>query len=128
VVQLVSEALTAFNRGEGARFAAFFDRRGTFNPYLGADHVGAYRPGRNGVSGQKKIARVVAALHRANHGWTAYRLVPPVRADAGAIYGLFVRISRRTRHWYDKGIKLVVSCTSGHVSRWQGPAYFPPPH
>jgi hypothetical protein len=123
--RLVVRALTAFNAGEVRTFAGFFTRTGRFNPYNGADHVGRYKPSRSGVT-RRKIAWATQALHRADHGWTALSLVPPVAAESGAVYGLNVRISLRARPWYHKGVKLIVDCRSGRVRVWQGPAFTPP--
>lgn len=112
--------LTAFNRGEGAKFADGFAEP-FFHPY-------AFRIVGSGFTDRDSIMDFIAERHRAGDGWSAIELAPPT-GGAGppdrAIYGLTLRISQRGILVRRGGVKLVVECRSGLLLAWVGPAYGP---
>jgi hypothetical protein len=117
--------LDAFDSGRARAFSRGFlasDRsaRWIFNPYSGEPLPG-YRPSRRTRPG---IEGIVHALYRRGDGWTAAELQPPtgtVGLPGSAIYGLSLRVTRRGRSSYDQGVKLIIACVSGRITRWNGP-------
>ena len=68
------------------------------------------------------IVRIARALHARGDGWTALRLQPPTGSAGGvAVYGLFLRVTRRDAPEYKTGVKLIVDCQTGRFIRWLGP-------
>ena len=112
----------AFNTGRGRTFADQFTPRPSFQPYTG-DAGRRYATHPRVTS--RELTRFVNARYAAGDGWTASRLEPPL-GDAGlpaeAIYGLSLTVSY-PRGRIDGGAKIIISCSSGLVRRWVGPAY-----
>ena len=112
----------AFNTGRAAVFGKNFTRRPSFQPYTG--DVGR-RYARAPLVTRRGLTRFVNARYAAGDGWTVSQLLPPL-GSAGlpvtAIYGLNLSVSYPGGHLAG-GTKLVISCSSGLVRRWVGPAY-----
>jgi hypothetical protein len=119
VKRRVVHALRAFDLAGGATFARNFTRNAYMQPYT------ASNPPLN-LDGRPAIAAFAARRAMNGDGWTAARLDPPF-GRAGlpveAVYGLTLRL---TWHGGDTGVKLVIDCRSGLISRWVGPAVAPP--
>jgi hypothetical protein len=120
VRQLVVTMLTAFNQGDGAGFAAGFEKP-IFHPY-------SFRIAGSGFTDRESIVSFVAERHQAGDGWSALRLLPP-RGRSGsrdeATYGLALRVSQRGELVRRSGAKLIVDCRSGLLVTWVGPGYGP---
>jgi hypothetical protein len=125
VAQTLITRLDAFDSGRARAFSRGFiasatAARSTFNPYSG-EALPAYRPS---WKTRPAIERVAQALYRRGDGWTATRLQPPTGTASPpgkAIYGLFLRVTRRGFAMYSTGVKLIVACDSGRITRWNGP-------
>jgi hypothetical protein len=117
--------LDAFDSGRARAFGRAFlassrAARWIFNPYSG-EALPGYRPSRKTRAG---IEGIVHALYRRGDDWTATQLQPPtgtVGSPGSAIYGLSLRVTRRGSSSYDQGVKLVIACDSGRITRWNGP-------
>jgi hypothetical protein len=117
--------LEAFDSGRARAFSRGFpasvrSARWIFNPYAG-EALPGYRASLRTRPG---IERIVRALYRRGDGWTATRLGPPTGAASPpgrAIYGLSLRVTRRGFQPYDAGVKVIVACDSGRITRWNGP-------
>jgi hypothetical protein len=118
VAPRMAAVLGAFNAGRSVRFVKYFGRAAHFEPYNG-------RSGRSyRVRGRRAIAAVVRTRHRAGDGWTAFRLVTPVRASREGIFGLSLQV-RADDFAFRQGVKVVVSCSTGQIHTWLGPAWTP---
>jgi hypothetical protein len=111
-----------FNTGRGGSFARNFTRRPSFQPYtgdLGRRYATAPRVSR------RELTRFVNSRYEVGDGWTVSRLLTPqgsVGAPVTAIYGLSLTVSYPGGN-VQGGAKIVVSCSSGLLRRWVGPAY-----
>jgi hypothetical protein len=112
----------AFNTGHGTVLATHFTRRPSFQPYVG--DIGRRYAQRPRVT-RRELVRFVNSRYAARDGWTVSALMPP-QGTAGlpstAIYGLGLTVSYPGGS-LEGGAKIVVSCSSGFVTRWVGPAY-----
>lgn len=120
VAPRMAAVLGAFNAGRTVAFVSRFAVNASFNPYNG-------RPGGSyNARGRAAIASVVRTRHRAGDGWTAYLLFVPVGTtrDEGreGIFGLFLRV-RVDGVTFEQGVKVIVSCSTGKVLTWLGPAW-----
>jgi hypothetical protein len=107
----------AFSRGFPPRTSP---ARLVFSPY-NEEALPGYRPTLNTQPGIERVAR---ALYRRGDGWTATRLQPPTGTaspSGRATYGLSLRVTRRGFPQYDAGAKIIIDCTSGRITRWNGP-------
>jgi hypothetical protein len=99
-----------------------FAVKAEFSPYNGRPR-GSYN-----VVGREAIAAVVRKRHRAGDGWTAYQLIAPMTTtrDEGreGIFGLFLRV-RVDGAAFEQGVKVVISCSTGRILVWRGPAWKP---
>jgi hypothetical protein len=115
--------LDAFDSGRARAFSRGFLARTTparliFNPY-DTEALPGYRSALKTRAGIERIAR---ALYRRGDGWTATRLQPPTgKASSRAIFGLSLRITRPGSSAYSAGVKLIIACESGRITRWNGP-------
>lgn len=115
--------LDAFDSGRARAFSRGFLSRATsatliFNPYDG-ERLPGYRPSSRTRPGIERIAR---GLHARGDGWTATRLQPPTgSAGDRAIYHLSLRVTRRDAPPYNAGVKVIVACDTGRITRWNGP-------
>jgi hypothetical protein len=112
----------AFNTGDGRSFARYFTRRPSFQPYTG-DVGRKYAKGAR-VS-RRELARFVRSRYAARDGWTISQLMAPqgsIGLPQAAVYGLGLTVSFPGGS-VAGGSKIVVSCSSGLVRRWVGPAY-----
>jgi hypothetical protein len=121
----VTSALTRFNLGHSAEFAKHLVPKGQFHPYTTSIRG-------MGFVGRSRIARFVRARYDAGDGWTALRLLPPqgtIGPPARTAYGLQLGISYQGATFADQvGAKLVVSCSTGLLEQWVGPAGKVPPN
>jgi hypothetical protein len=111
----------AFNAGRGATFGKYFTRRPSFQPYTG-DVGRKYAKG--SVVTRRELTRFVHSRYAAGDGWTISQLLTPqgdVGLPATAIYGIRLTVSYPGGS-LQGGSKIVVSCSSGLVRRWVGPA------
>jgi hypothetical protein len=112
----------AFNTGRGSIVATQFTRRPSFQPYTG--DIGRRYATHPRVT-RREVARFVNSRYAAGDGWTASDLMPP-QGSAGlpatATYGLGLTVSYPGGS-LEGGSKILISCSSGLVSRWAGPAY-----
>lgn len=107
-----------FNNGRSSRFAAAFIKRALFSPY------GSRFP----LVGRSAIGGFVKARHRFADHWTSGVLQAPkdtIGAPVEAVYLLLVTVSGRTGADVEGGIKFAVTCGSGLIRRWVGPAHAP---
>lgn len=114
-------ALSAFNGGEGARFARQLTPRGSFHPYT------LERP----LVGRTKIAGFVNRRYKEGDGWTATALDAPRKIVVQrfgtaplqvAEYGLSLRLaSPRKPPVSAARTSIVIDCRSGLIHRWTGP-------
>ena len=124
VARSVISRLDAFDSGHARAFSRGFvasrnPARWIFNPYSG-EALPGYR---SSLKTRPGIQRIAGALYRRGDGWTAMQLQPPTGGvgPRGAIYGLTLQIIRRGHASYEAGVKLIVACDSGRISRWNGP-------
>jgi hypothetical protein len=119
VARRMAGVLGAFNAGRLVAFTSRFAEKAEFAPYDG-------RPqGRYSAIGRAAIASVVRRRHQAGDGWTAYQLVAPVGVLRGqGIFGLFLRV-RVDDTAFEQGVKVVISCNTGKILAWRGPAWKP---
>jgi hypothetical protein len=111
-----ASVLGAFNAGRTTAFTRRFAASARFEAYSG-------RPaGRYIATGHAAIASVVRRRHSAGDGWTAFKLVLPAEARGEAIFGLFLRV-RADSVSYEQGVKVIVSCSTGLIRTWRGPAW-----
>jgi hypothetical protein len=54
----------------------------------------------------------------------AYQLIAPVSATREGTFGLFLRV-RVDGTAFEQGAKIVISCDTGKVLVWRGPAWKP---
>jgi hypothetical protein len=118
VAPRMAAVLGAFNAGHATRFARHFVAAGDFEPYNGRPN-GGYR-----ARGRAAIASVVRTRHRKGDGWTAFQLDGPVSASSGGIFGLSLRVSA-DGNAFEQGVKVVISCRTGRIRIWRGPAWPP---
>ena len=118
----VLSIIHAFNTGRASTFAKHFTRRPSFQPYTG--DVGRKYANAASVN-RRELTRFVKSRYRAGDGWTVSRLLTPqgsVGLPSRAIYGLSLTVTYPGGN-VEGGAKIVVSCSSGLVTRWVGPAY-----
>jgi len=116
VARRMASVLGAFNAGRTLAFTQRFTATAQFEPYNGRP-AGSYK-----ATDRAAIASVVRARHRAGDGWTAFKLVVPDDARGEGIFGLFLRVQADGIS-YEKGVKVIVSCTTGQIRTWRGPAW-----
>jgi hypothetical protein len=116
----IAAALRAFDLAGANAFARNFTRGANAQPYTDT------RPPLN-LRGRSQIADFAARRTAHGDGWTAARLLPPAggAGAGGAIYGMTLRVSSRSGGG-ENGVKLVIDCRSGLISRWVGPALAEP--
>ena len=122
VERRVLSMIHSFNTAQGDEFASHFTQRPSFQPYLG--DVGQTYAKRGHVP-RSELARFVHSRYLAGDGWTVSVLLTPQGSSglpATAIYGLQLSVSYPGGS-VEGGSKIVVSCSSGRVRRWVGPAY-----
>jgi hypothetical protein len=111
-----ASVLGAFNAGRTTAFTRRFAADARFEAYSGRP-AGSYK-----ATGHVAIASVIRRRHLAGDGWTAFKLVAPAEARGEAIFGLFVRV-RADGVSYEHGVKIIVSCSTGLIRTWRGPAW-----
>lgn len=116
VAPRMAAVLGAFNSGRATRLAGYFVATAAFEPYNGRP-AGSYR-----ARGRAEIASVVSRRHRAGDGWTAFELVTPKTAIGEGIFGLSLR-ARADGVAFEQGVKVVISCNTGQIRKWRGPAW-----
>jgi hypothetical protein len=119
----IARTLSAFNFGDGARFAKQFVRNADFHPYTASIRG-------HGFVGGARIARFVRSRYAAGDGWTATRLLPPhgrAGLPSSTVYRLDFVVSHQGATVAEgAGSKFVVDCASGRLRRWVGPALATP--
>jgi hypothetical protein len=125
VERRVLSMIHAFNTAQGDEFASNFTQPPSFHPYLG--DVGQTHFNRGRVT-RRELARFVHTRYLAGDGWTVSKLLTPQRSaglPSTAIYGVQLSVSYPGGS-VEGGAKIVVSCSSGLVRGWVGPAYSRP--
>jgi hypothetical protein len=117
----VAAVVRAFNVGDAKAFLRNFERPARFHPY-------SFRIAGTGLTGREEISRFIAQRHAAGDHWAVTTLAPPSAGASGgrAIYGVGVGVTQHGRAARGGGGKVIISCTSGLVRFWLGPAYGPP--
>jgi hypothetical protein len=125
VERRVLSMIHSFNTAQGDEFASNFTQPPSFHPYLG--DVGQTFANRGRVT-RRELARFVHTRYLAGDGWTVSMVLTP-QGRSGlpgtAIYGLQLSVSYPGGS-VEGGAKIVVSCSSGLVRGWVGPAYSRP--
>lgn len=112
----MARVLGAFNAGRAITFARHFTTNASFEPYNGRP-AGSYK-----ATGRASIASIVRKRHLLGDGWTAFKLTTPTQVTGEGIFGLFLRV-RADGVAFERGVKVIVSCTTGQIRTWRGPAW-----
>jgi hypothetical protein len=116
----VAAVVRAFNAGDARAFLRNFEPPARFHPY-------SFRIAGTGLTGRAQITRFLKARRAAGDRWLVTDVLPPSAGASGgrAIYGVGIGVTQHGRRARGGGAKVIISCASGLVRFWLGPAYGP---